>query len=304
MTNREDSDPHRPLEEGQSWNIGGQDQPLPPAQQLEQLLSYLEAHYDAPAFTPPWNGGGGDRWAADNYWAKLPDRITHAALMVLGTGVDHSTPGVAYTAGAEITEVPELAAVQFNGEESTGHFVIAVHAGRWWHGSGAALEMQWHPEVAAVACLSGATVLDVDYPLAPEHSVPEMTTAVNKAIEYARSQGAASVTVWGQGSGAVLAVLCAQEADALVLSFPDFAGWNALPEEVRGGAELPAASHWPDFLVQQEESGGPEVATAAVINGEGHERGEITRYHARDGISTPETARQRVRDIAEFLRRR
>ena len=79
----------------EDFNVGGVKRLLPPEQQLEQLVSYLDVTYPRPDFRPPWQGGEGDPDPADRYVALLPDRITHAAMMMLGTAVDHTSPGVA-----------------------------------------------------------------------------------------------------------------------------------------------------------------------------------------------------------------
>ena len=139
--------------------------------------------------------GRGGSPEADQYCALLPDRITHAAMMVLGTAVDHALPGTAYTEGISVEE-SEVGAI-FQPTKPTGRWAVSLHSGGWWRGDGQALEMQWRPEVAAAAQLSGTTIIDVDYPLAPEHTVAEMVTAVQQAIDYARAQGASSVTTWG-----------------------------------------------------------------------------------------------------------
>ena len=198
MTNADaNQDPHRPLEPGQEWHIGGQDRQMDDKEQLEQLVAYIDAHYDTPDFRPPWAGGGSPE--ADQYCALLPDRITHAAMMVLGTAVDHALPGTAYTEGISVEE-SEVGTI-FRPTKSTGRWAVSLHSGGWWRGAGQALEMQWRPEVAAAAQLSGTTIIDVDYPLAPAHTVAEMVTAVQQAIDYARAQDASSVTTWGYSSG-------------------------------------------------------------------------------------------------------
>ena len=62
-----------------NFNVGGIKRDMPPELQLEQLASYIHATYeDGP-----------------NYLALLPDRITHAAMLMLGTAVDHALPAVA-----------------------------------------------------------------------------------------------------------------------------------------------------------------------------------------------------------------
>ena len=70
MTDAHDKDPHRPLEPGQEWRIGGQDRQMSEEEQLEQLVSYIDAHYETPDFRPPWDGGGSPE--ADHYCALLP----------------------------------------------------------------------------------------------------------------------------------------------------------------------------------------------------------------------------------------
>ncbi|WJY88697.1 alpha/beta hydrolase [Corynebacterium confusum] len=290
----------RPLDEGQEWFIGGQDRQLDDDAQLEQLASYIDAHYELPDFTPPWKGGAGDPAPADNYCAQLPDRVTHAAMMVLGTGVDHSLPGVAFTRDVEQTDLPELPACQFSSTQETAHsgtWVVSLHSGGWWRGSGSALEMQWRPEVAAAVGLSGAYAVDLDYPLAPQHTVGQMLEAVAKAVEYCRAQGADKVVVWGYSSGAALAALAAPLADALVLTFPDFDALAALPDELRAGHALPDPKSWPTTFLQLARQ--DEVAAHPDVKGS-----HITTrdYAGRHRFQTPTVMRQRVSDVAEFLR--
>ncbi|MEX3515547.1 MULTISPECIES: alpha/beta hydrolase [unclassified Corynebacterium] len=290
----------RPLDEGQEWFIGGQDRQLDDDAQLEQLASYIDAHYELPDFTPPWKGGAGDPAPADNYCAQLPDRVTHAAMMVLGTGVDHSLPGVAFTRDVEQTDLPELPACQFSSTQETAHsgpWVVSLHSGGWWRGSGSALDMQWRPEVAAAVGLSGAHAVDLDYPLAPQHTVGQMLEAVAKAVEYCRAQGADKVVVWGYSSGAALAALAAPLADALVLTFPDFGALAALPDELRAGHELPDPESWPTTFLQLARQ--DEVAAHPDVKGS-----HITTrdYAGRHRFQTPTVMRQRIRDVAEFLR--
>lgn len=284
-------DPHRPLEEGQEWHIGGSDRQLSEPEQLEQLSSYLEAHYPLPDFRPPWAGGGSP--AADRYCALLPDRITHAAMLVLGAGVDHSLPGTKFT--AEITRHDSEVGAIFVPPTPTGRWAVSLHSGGWWRGNGQALEMQWRPEVAAAAQLSGTTLIDVDYPLAPEHTVDEMVASVRRAVEHARAQGAESVTVWGYSSGGALAALLSKDVDALALTFPDFAALGNLPDTLRAGYELPAVDSYPRTLVQTALY--DEVASPVTIPS-----AERADYVSQHRISTPAVARQRIIDTAEFLK--
>ncbi len=281
------------------FQVGGQDRDLSPEEQLEQLYSYIDAHYETPDFTPPWKGGAGDPDPADNYIARLPDRITHTAMLMLGSGLDHSMPGVAFADGIEVSEVPEVGGRLFTPSEPTGAWAVSFHSGGWWRGSGSALEISWRPEVAAAAQLSGTVILDLDYPLAPASTVREMNTVVDNAVGYARHHNATSITGWGYSSGAALAAMNAKLFDALVLTFPDLGSVAGLPEEIRDGASVPIAEQWPRTLaqiaLQDEIAARPEGLTDAA-------QVEVREYVSRHRVSTPEVARQRVRDVAGFLR--
>lgn len=280
--------------EREAFQVGGTDTPLTPEEQLEQLSTYIDAHYPLPDFRPPWAGGSGDPAPADLWSGKLPDRITHASMLMLGAGLDHSMPGAAYAQGIAVEERGDWAI--FRPAEPTGVWAITLHSGGWWRGSGDSLEFQWRPEVAAGAALSGATVLDIDYPLAPEHSLADIVAAVGKAVDYARSQGATHIAMWGYSSGGALAVMAAQahDADALVLTFPDLGGVAKLPDDIRAGYSVPPLAEWPEHrLVQVATKDG--VAEDPQVPGERF-------YVSTHRVSTPEVARQRVRDAAEFLR--
>ena len=275
------------------WNIGGTDRQLTPEQQLDQLSSYLEVHYPLPDFRPPWAGGGSPE--ADRYCALLPDRIVQASMLVLGSAVDHSLPGTAFTDGVTETE-SEVGAIFSPSEADNRRWAVSLHSGGWWRGDGKALQMQWRPEVAAAAQLSGTTIIDVDYPLAPEHTVAEMVQSVQAAVDYARAHGAEHVTVWGYSSGGALAALV--PADALLLTFPDFGALAKLPEKIRGDFTLDAhklGASYSRTLVQTARQ--DEIAEKVEIPGA--ENGEYVAMHR---ISTPAVARQRIRDAAEFLK--
>ncbi|WP_347285199.1 alpha/beta hydrolase [Corynebacterium stationis] len=284
------------------WHIGGYDHVMSQEDQLEQLYSHLEAHFPLPDFTPPWKGGSGDPAAADNYSAKLMDRITQSSMMLLGSAVDHAMPGVAFTDGIDVSYPGEGLAQFTPAEKTSTTWIVSFHSGGWWRGSGAALEIQWQPEVAAVANLAGVVAVDVDYPLAPQHTVADMVAAGRAAISYARANGAEKIVLWGYSSGAALATLLVGESiDALVLTYPDFASLDGLPDDVRGEAILPESGTWPKTFIQialqDEVVDGAHARTVA----QGAEDLTIAEYVSRHRISTPEVARKRVQDIAEFI---
>ena len=105
--------------------------------------------------------------------ARIPDLTTHCAQLVLGAGLDHSMPGVAYVkASTELieldvtdTQLPGAAVIIPSTLDAQRPPIITLHGGPGWQGSGMALDMYWRPTVAALAELSGRAVIDVDYRL-------------------------------------------------------------------------------------------------------------------------------------------
>lgn len=284
------------------FNVGGVERSLPPGQQLEQLVSYMHATYPAPTVTPPWRGGDGDPDPADRYMAHLSDRITHASMLMLGSALDHTMPGVAYPGDVDVREIPELSAHLFVPSTPSGRWAISLHPGGWWRGGGIAREFRWQPEVAAAAELSGTTILDLDYPLAPAHDVAAMVEHVTRALQYVLNHDPASIALWGGSSGAVLATLFAESdsVDALALTYPAFDSLASLPDDLRAGFSVPAPESWPRTLLQvalaDEVAGYPDTVYTSA------EQVEVVEYRSTHSIATPEESRRRIRDVADFLR--
>lgn len=257
------------------FQVGGAERSLPDELQLEQLVSYLEATYDT---------------QAEQFLALLPDRITHASMLMLGSAVDHTMPGVAFP-GAVAVSAHELGAV-FTPSAPTGAWAVSCYLG-----PRNAREHAWRPEVAGAAELSGTTILDVDLGAAGDGTVGDgsPTSLVAAAINHAREQGASSVAVWAFGDAAKL--IGDTAADAVVLTYP-----TALPG--------PAASGKMRALVQvatRDEVAPAGLATEAAANTKaaGGPAGSVTpqviSYHSTHYIATPAESRRRVRDVAEFL---
>lgn len=257
------------------FQVGGVERSLPDELQLEQLVSYLEATYDT---------------QAEQFLALLPDRITHASMLMLGSAVDHTMPGVAFP-GAVAVSAHELGAV-FTPSAPTGAWAVSCYLG-----PRNAREHAWRPEVAGAAELSGTTILDVDLGAAGDGTVGDGSPAslVAAAINHAREQGASSVAVWAFGDAAKL--IGDTAADAVVLTYP-----TALPG--------PAASGKVRALVQvatRDEVAPAGLATEAAANTKaaGGPAGSVTpqviSYHSTHYIATPAESRRRVRDVAEFL---
>ncbi|MCS4490390.1 alpha/beta hydrolase [Corynebacterium sp. ES2794-CONJ1] len=287
------SDPER-----EAFQVGGIDRDMSEEEQLEQLASYIHAHYEAPEKNPPWSDNPSDPLPADTFDAMLPDRLTHSSMLMLGAAVNHAMPGVAFIDGITVEDLPELNAKIFRPSQPSGAWAISLHPGGWWKGSGVALENAWRPEVAGLAELSGVTIVDLDYPLLPESDLPAVIAAVTQAAEWIRSQGAPWVGAWGYSSGGALAVLCAELFDALALTFPHLE-LDGLPEDIRGGTDFPALDTLPTTFMQ--------IASHDSIAGHypWFEEASAVRtqvYTSEHRVSTPTVARQRVRDIAEFFR--
>ncbi|WJZ01380.1 hypothetical protein [Corynebacterium freiburgense] len=234
---------------GQEFHIGGNEKGLSPEEQLDQLSWYIREHYPEPN-----NPEDLDRWIA-----HLPDRITHAAMMMLGSAVDHTMPGVVFLGNVTPTDIPELGAVQFTPSNPTGAWAISCHG----EGGDLALENFWRPEVAAAAELSGTTILDIGY--------PDNADQIAAAIHYIN---APQITVWAASSAAPFAIAIHSLIDALLLTRP------------RGA--LPDSESWPPTCIQ-------------VNRGDIAPQGEVLEYLSDHLISTPEVARQRIQDAANFL---
>ncbi|ACR17206.1 hypothetical protein ckrop_0428 [Corynebacterium kroppenstedtii DSM 44385] len=151
---------------------------LTPEQQLDQIASFISVHYKE-----VWDiiSSPGDFSAereqqapgeqrqlqedAEQTVGRLNDIVTHTSQLVLGVGLDHSIPGVAFTSnGPDMHTVDGNTAV-FVPSTPTGRIAVSLHGGPGWHGSGQELEIFWRPTIAAIAELSGTTIIDVDYQL-------------------------------------------------------------------------------------------------------------------------------------------
>lgn len=229
-----------------TFNVGGVERALPDELQLEQLVSYLDATYDR---------------GAAQYLALLPDRITHAAMLMLGSAVDHTMPGVAFP-GEVAVEDCELGQIfAGSGSDTAGAWAVSVY-----DGPASARDNAWRPEVAGAAELAGVTIVDVDDP-----------ARAAEAVAFARERGTASVTVWAFGAAAPPA-----PADAYVLTYP---------------TARPAAATAPTLIQVATRD---EVALGGVDK-HASPNTTVKRYHSTHYIATPAEARRRVRDVAEFL---
>lgn len=246
-------------QDGHDFQVGGVARTLPAKLQLEQLVAYLDATYDRDS---------------EQYLALLPDRITHAAMLMLGSAVDHAMPGVAFP--GQVTATSHELGTLFTPSAPSGVWGISLY-----DGPSNAQEHAWRPEVAGVAELSGVTMLDVDVPA-------KFAARAAQAVDFARSQGASAVAVWAFGSSASC---IPAGADAYVLTFP-----TAMPTQ----AASTAVSSTAPLLVQVASH--DEVATRLDRSAlPGQLPGQVIEYSSTHYIATPEESRRRVRDVADFL---
>lgn len=169
-----------------AFNVGGVTRTLPDALQLEQILSYIQATYPRPS----------DPEDVDRYLALLPDRLTHAAMLMLGSAVDHTMPGVAYA--GDVSVEPTEYGPLLRPSQATGVWVVA-----YADLGPRAREFSWQPELAGTAELAGAIIVDVNSP-----------DLFEDAIAFARENDATEVVGWLHHE------VFDTSADRTVLSFP------------------------------------------------------------------------------------
>ncbi|MBN9644420.1 alpha/beta hydrolase fold domain-containing protein [Corynebacterium mendelii] len=297
ITSSGPSNVHDP-DTGRDFVVGGTSTPLDEGERLEQLSWYFSQHYPAPDPTPPWAGGTTGREIADNWAAKLPDRLTHTSMVMLGSACDHTMPGVAYTSGhnLHITGTDSLTVITPDGVEQSGTWIVSVHGGGFWRGGGAALEFSHRPEAAALGVLAGATVVDVDYPLAPEATLAEQAEHVAAAIDHAKDKGASRIVGYGVSAGAGLLAGLADRFDALVMARPQLT-LDSVPDEIRGGFTTVDTHLWPEKVLFQ--TGNRDIRVTVPL--EHVLIGRVATYTAQHCIVEPRVARQRLVDAASFI---
>lgn len=242
------------------FHIGGHERNLSEDEQLAQLSWYLHEHHPMPRQSQD---------DQDGWLARLPDRLTHSAMLMLGSAIDHSMPGVAFTQGVELRVVAEVGTVLIP-QQPSGRWAVALYDNTFPQ----AAENAWLPEIAAAANLSDTTIIYTAEPAAP-------------ALTHARTNGPTHLTIWGSTTSANIACQLAASTssiDALLLTRPIFTAHTPDP------ALLP-----PTFIQLGTEdtvsTRKPELEKAAIVR----------EYVAEHFVCTPTVARQRIRDAAKFL---
>ncbi|WP_018024179.1 alpha/beta hydrolase [Corynebacterium ulceribovis] len=300
------------------------------------------------------------RQQANNNAARLGDEISHASRMVLGAAADQSLPYQRYadgkvsfrdvtvpvttsgwhidslplsdgskdTAPAIVGEPASGAAADtsvdvrvFTPTNPTGSLIIAAHGGSWWMGNGACRDMLFGPDAAALAEVSGAVVLDVDYRLAPEHPLPAPINDVLAVTQWARDHAdelgidPAKIVLWGTSSGGHVAALTAAITAAsgrepyagLLLTMPALDLTGIRPEVLRAvyGQLLEDSSAFVSPVKIAPELLPPTHVQLAereelVRGGESWPAPEttVTTLLATHIVATPKVQRERIVDLA------
>lgn len=275
---------------------------------LRQLVDYLEEHVtvfsEAPAMEPPETDVQAARDRVNDVLARRDDSVVHAAMLVLGAGVNHMLPMVAYLrpetswedialqAGEHITT-----ATVFTPSEPTGACVIALHGGPWWAGDGVARENTFSPDCAALAERSGAVVVDLDYRLGPEHSMDATVVDILEALTWARSHQGIDpdkIVLWANDSS----VRPALAADPEVALF-------AVTNPVLPDADITAdrLSHIQSVYVQTGThdvvtTGGDALLAAAEAKGIPASAAEFLSTHE---VIPPAERRKRLTELARAV---
>lgn len=207
----------------EDFQVGGVERSLPPAEQLAQIVSYMENSYPVPGTAGAGAGANdeesADADALDRYLAALPDRLTHAAMLMLGSGLDHTMPGVAYGMNVDARELPELGACVFTPSAgANARWAVALNPGF----GPRATEHHWRPLIAALAELSGTAIVDapadmfeaaldviaqqpatVSAFIAEQHSAdtPAGTVQIDAAPLLAPSPGYATAAIGDESAG-------------------------------------------------------------------------------------------------------
>lgn len=132
---------------------------LPQLTQLSQLVWYLNEHHPIPS--TPNASSTEDEWQDWAFWYhRLPDQLTHTAMMLLGTAVDHTMPHVAAT--ADVTTADTAIGTMFFDEANTSDTVVLAFADEHSHPAmRLPREFAWHPLLAAIAATAKVRIIAV-----------------------------------------------------------------------------------------------------------------------------------------------
>lgn len=290
-------------------------EPLSVQQQLEQLNNFFEDNYPEIFNSLVTDEGATYKEQScpvpaqlvdetERMWARVPDLLAHSSLLVLGAGLDHRMPHVAYTSQVQAEPwatqhraLPDgVVGTVVTPPNPTGAVAVSLHGGPGWFGDGASHDQFWLPLFAAIAERSGVTIVDLTYPL-PGYGSWELTQQdVAEAVAQIKAElapQAFGLVVFGSG------LVAAGQAVSSALGL-DFLA--ALSPRIPEGFAVDIA-------------GLPTAVSLAKFDSRGTAGGVIKKYFAESGaevrfyeydsehiIAAPAVWRQRVDELAEWLR--
>lgn len=299
-------------------------QPLTPAEQVSQLSDYFEDNYPELFHSLIADEGAQYRAQGDavppdliatteSLWARFPDLLTHASLLVLGAGLDHRMPHVAQlkpetqvSEWAHIT--PELPALPegiraqvIKPSNPTGQLAISLHGGPGWFGDGASHDFLWMPLFAAIAEQSGTTIVDLTFPLPgnngwswepAQRAVEEAANTILDSADALDCTGEAPALV-SFGSGILAAATAAERFDRFLFMTP------RVPS--KGFARLLRGASVYVSLASQDSRADSEANVRAYFDATDAEV-EYDLNESEHLIAAPAVWRERVAKAATWLR--
>lgn len=290
-------------------------EPLTAQQQLEQLNNFFEDNYPEIFNSLVTDEGVTYKEQScpvpadlvddtERMWARVPDLLAHSSLLVLGAGLDHRMPHVAYTAQvraepwtAQHGALPDgVVGTVLTPPNPSGAVAVSLHGGSGWFGDGASHDQFWLPLFAALAERSGVTIVDLTYPLPGYGSWELSQQDVAEAIVQIKSELAPKVfglVVFGSGLVA---------AGQVVSTAPDLNFLAALSPRIPEGFAVDIAGVPTAISIARFDSRG---TAGGVIKKYFEESGAEVQFYEYDSehiIAAPAVWRQRIDDLAGWLR--
>lgn len=297
--------------------------PLSPQEQLLQLNHYFEDHYpevflslttdEAQEYRDSGQPVPAEIVAhAERQLARTADLMSHASLLVLGSGLDHTMPHVAFLreghvrveelayaaelpAGVRATVIRSTRALS---AETAETWAISLHGGPGWFGDGLSHDQFWLPLFASIAGASGINIIDVTYPL-PGYGTWEPTQeAVAETRHVIRSHlpddAALGSIVFGSGLIAGAEVL--SQSDFIVAMTPRIPETNP-PRIV--GTQIPLLVS----LADSDTRGTPENIVHAWAQEHRNAGGvaDVQSWPSEHIIAAPAVWRERIGAIGQWI---
>lgn len=325
MSDTQDQTPNSDIQSlpGAGRDVQAGVDPLTPEEQLQQLNNFFEDNYPE-IFASLTTDEGAEFTAAgrqvpaelrattERMWSRVPDLLTHSSQLVLGAGLDHAMPHVAFTKQGIIAQSWAQYVGDLNSRagdfpqgvnatvlKPTGEsrsVAIALHGGPGWFGDGQAHDQLWQPLFAGLAQQSGITIIDLTYPLPADVGITESQEAISQAVDVIekalKPDGGIGAIVFGSGFDVAQQVW--SKLQWLVALSP------RIPAEQRGGLE------GVDVLVSlasQDSRVTPESEVREFFATSGA-RVDYQQFLAEHIIATPQVWRERVEATANWMAER